>query len=259
MSESLSKVSQLPIEKQEYRCPECSLVPFIEITSDQNKLIMETKCVNNHYFTDSFDQMQLRCKNRSKYYCQICKSENKKNIIEKDQILYYCSKCFNFYCYNHGKNIHVMKDGHQIFFNYSYDNICFEHNGNTVIGYCENHNKNYCTRCNDFAENNKRIEEELNEDQIKKYENEMNKNKKTIEEIETLFEKYKNTFKELENNFILYKQNMYKKNDFVKELINIYRKKQSESSLNYQFKANIEINHFDLFQKMKNINTKINA
>ena len=104
-----------------------------------------------------------------------------------------------------------MKDEHQIFFNNSYDNICFEHNGNVVVGYCATHNKNYCIKCNDFEENNKKIDEELNSDQIKKYENEMNKNKKAIEEIETLFKKYKNTFKELEKNFILYKQNMYKK------------------------------------------------
>ena len=30
------------------------------------------------------------------------------------------------------------------------DSSCTEHNGNTVVGYCKNHNKNYCIRCNHY-------------------------------------------------------------------------------------------------------------
>ena len=52
---------------------------------------------------------------------------------------------------------------------------------------------------------------------------------------------------------------MYKRNEFLNELINVYNTKQKEYSLNYQIKANIEINHFDLTQKKQIINSKINA
>ena len=54
MSESISKISQILINNQEYRCPKCYLIPFIEVTIDQNKITMNTKCVNGHIFTDYF-------------------------------------------------------------------------------------------------------------------------------------------------------------------------------------------------------------
>ena len=261
MSESINKINQMTNNRQEYRCPECFLVPFIEIRNEQNKLLMTTKCVNNHSFKDYFDKMQLKCKNNSNYFCQLCKLENKENNVKNDQQLYYCSKCFKFYCYNHGKNIHINTNDHNIFFNNNYDNICFEHDGNTLVGYCAYHNKNYCIKCNHFEENNKKIEYEFNKEQIKKYENEINNNKKFIDEIDSLFKNYKNLFKELESNYEIFKQNMSKRNEFMKEIINIYKKKKSESSVNYQMKANIEINHFDLSQNNKNINisNKINS
>ena len=211
-----------------------------------------TKCVNGHFLTGTFDQMQLKCKNNPNYFCQICKNKN-------DQKLYYCPKCFKFYCYNHGKKVHDMKDGHKIYFNDSYDNICFEHNGNTLVGYCANDNKNYCLRCDHYEENNNKIDEELTKEQINKYEKEYDNNKKMIGEIDKLLKNFKNAFKDLESNYILFRQNIFKKNEFIKELINIYKKNQSESTLNYQMKANIEINHFDLTQKMQNINSKFNA
>ncbi len=259
MSESLSKISEIPITNQEYRCPKCHLIPFIEVTIDQNKITMNTKCVNGHSFTDTIDKMQLSCKNNADYYCQLCVNKNEEIINQNEQKLYYCYKCFKFYCYNHGKNVHVMKDGHKIYFNDSYDNICFEHNGNTLLGYCQKDNKNYCLKCNHFAENNKHIEEEFTDEQIKKYESEYDKNKQMINEIENLFKNYQKVFKEFENNFTIFKKNIYKKNEILKELINVYKKKQSECSLNYQIKANVEINHFDFSQNKQIIGTQVNA
>ena len=259
MSESISKLSEIPIKNQEYRCPQCHLIPFIEVTIDQNKISMTTKCVNGHSITDTIDKMQMKCKNNADYYCQLCVNKNKEIKNQNDQKLYYCYKCFKFFCYNHGKNVHVMKDGHNIYFNDSYDNICFDHNGNTLVGYCEKDNKNYCLKCNHFGENNKHIEDEFTDEQIKKYESEYDKNKQMINEIESLFKNYKKMFKEFEDNFTIFKNNIYKKNEILKELINVYKKKQSECSLNYQIKANVEINHFDFSQKKQIISNQINA
>ena len=73
--------------------------------------------MNNHFFYDRFDKMQLKFKNYKKYYGKICKKENDKNIIQKEQKLYYCYKCLNFYCLNKGKNIYAKKDRHKIIFN----------------------------------------------------------------------------------------------------------------------------------------------
>ena len=259
MSESMSQNSQIPINNQEYRCPTCYLIPFIEVTIDQNVITMNTQCVNGHSFTDSFDNMKLSCKNNENYYCQLCINENNEIRNQNGQKFYYCSKCYNFYCINHGRKVHLLNDGHKIIFNDSYDNICFEHNGNTLVGYCVKDNKNYCLKCNHFAENNKKIDEELTDDQIKKYENEYAQNKRMIDEMEQLFNDYKRIFREFEDNYYLFRQNMYKRNEFLNELINVYKTKQKECSLIYQMKANIEINHFDLTEKKQIINAKINA
>ena len=258
-SQSISSLSQIPEILRDYRCPECSLIPFIEISSNDNKLTMKTKCTNNHTFVDNFDKMQMKCRTqKSKYFCEICRNANKKNEFEQEN-LYYCSKCYKFFCYNHGKNIHKLKEGHNIYFNECYDNICFEHNGTSVIGYCSNCNKNYCKRCTHFNENNKNVDEELNEQQIQEYEKEIKNNQNIINEIDLLFKNYKKTFIELEQNYNLYKQNMIKKINFIKELVTDYKNKLSKSALNYQMKANIKVNHFNLAQINQKINDKITS
>lgn len=258
LSQSISSVSKMPEKFQEYRCPECCLIPFIEIACDDNKLTMKTKCTNNHVYNDSFDKLQSMCKNvaKTKYFCVICADAKK---VAPEEALYYCSVCFKFYCYNHGKNIHKLKDGHNIYFNDCYDNICFEHNGTSVIGYCSKCNKNYCKRCKHFEENNKNFDEELDEQQIKEYEKEITNNKNIINEIDVLFKNYKKTFVELEHNFNLFKQNMTKKIYFLEELVNDYKKKIKDSALNFQMKANIQVNHFDLGQIKPKITDKIKA
>ncbi len=259
MSESLSKLNQIPNNNNEYRCPECSLVPFIEIKTEQNNLLMSIKCVNDHSFTDYFDKMQIRCKNNSNYFCQLCQSENNENKNKDVQKLYYCSKCFKFYCYNHGQKYHIIKNGHNIYFNVSYDNICFEHNGSTIVGYCANHNKNYCIKCNHFVENNKKIEQELGEEQIKKYENENKNNEKIIKEMEILFNNYKKKFNELEEIFFLFKEYVNKKIIFMYEIIDFYKEKTKDCDINYQMKMNIENNNFDLTESNQILMKKINS
>ena len=45
----------------------------------------------------------------------------------------------------------------------------------------------------------------------------------------------------------------------MKELVNDYKKKIKDSALNFQMKANIQVNHFDLGQIKPKINDKIKA
>ncbi len=47
MSFSISSKSEFPLNRIGYRCPECFLIPFIEISYKENKLFMSTKCTNN--------------------------------------------------------------------------------------------------------------------------------------------------------------------------------------------------------------------
>ena len=190
MSISISSITQkISFDNIEYRCPQCFLIPFINISTIKNKNFMSIKCINNHNYLKPFDEMQIMCKLNPKsfYFCTTCESESKKNI---SNILYYCPNCYKFFCLKHAE-MHKLKDEHKIIFNKNYDNNCFEHNGNTFIGYCSNHNKNYCLRCNHFIENNKKIDEELTEEQINYYENEIKKNEEIIKDIAKIFNNYK--------------------------------------------------------------------
>ena len=238
---------------KEFRCPKCYLIPFIYISNKENNLFITIKCTNNHIYTKTFDEMLNLCL-ISNYSCFSCLNENQINNNYQN-ILYYCSKCFNFFCLNHGLIHNNLNENHSIFNNNKIDSICFEHNGNSLVGYCLNDNKNYCLKCEHYYENNKKIDDELNDEQIKKYENEMKKNEKIIEEIELIFYNYKKKISEFENNFSLFKENMKKKIEFIKEIINFYKIKKSKFDTNYQMKSNIENNYFDLTntnQKIKN-------
>ena len=133
-----------------------------------------------------------------------------------------------------------------------------EHDGTTVIGYCSNHNKNYCILCEHCNENNRKIDIELNDEQIKKYENDMNKNEEIIYEIDLLFNKCKKLFKKLEYNYLLFKENMNKKINFMNEIINFYKFKKFKCDINYQMKNNIEKNNFDLTETKLNISNNLN-
>ena len=50
---------------------------------------------------------------------------------------------------------------------------------------------------------------------------------------------------------------MIKKINFMNEIINDYKNKIKQSAVNYQMKANIQVNHFDLTEIKQKINNKI--
>ena len=87
----------------------------------------------------------------------------------------------------------------------------------------------------------------------------MNKNKEIINEIEIIFNNYKKLFKELENNIIIFKNNINKRINFNLEIINFYKKKKNESDINYQMKANIQNNYFNLNEINKKIKYNLNT
>ena len=80
MSFSISSKTQIQFNNQEYRCPKCSLIPFIQIINEDNKILMETKCLNNHIYSKPFDEMQKLCKFSpiSNCICDLCEEKDKK-------------------------------------------------------------------------------------------------------------------------------------------------------------------------------------
>ena len=190
---------------QWYRCPICYLVPFIEVSEKGNKLFMSSKCINDHIYFGPFDEIEKMIKSNSNNYCIICENEKKEKNLKLTKFNYYCSYCFNFFCFNHGEK-HNLKEKHNVIkIEKNLNSICFEHNKNKIVGYCSNHNKNYCKFCKHYKEIKKNTNFILKDEVIKKYENEIEKNEKIIKDINLLFYNYKKLIKELENNFDIYK------------------------------------------------------
>ena len=79
---------------------------------------------------------------------------------------------------------------------------------------------------NGFEENNRIIDDDLKDEQINYYENEMKKNKNIIKEIELIFNNYKKLFKDLENIIFTFRDNINKKINFMNEIIYFYKKKK---------------------------------
>ena len=78
MSDSVSSKTKNLIINKEYRCPKCYLIPFINIFTNENKLFMSTKCINNHSYLKPFEEMKLMCESslNSNIYCANCENKN---------------------------------------------------------------------------------------------------------------------------------------------------------------------------------------
>ena len=59
MSITMSLKTENVINNKEFRCPKCSIIPFINIFINENKLFMSTKCTNNHEYSKPFDEIKL--------------------------------------------------------------------------------------------------------------------------------------------------------------------------------------------------------
>ena len=245
---SISEISESNIfenkkisETDILRCPKCYLIPFISIDHSSKQPILQFKCLNNHEINKPLKELYFESKKYqiNSIKCQNCEEEN----ISK---LFYCIKCYGFYC---EKEIHSLKEGHDILIPVSkIDSSCFEknHQNNNIIAYCKTHNKNICYFCKIEEHKNHEIEE-------LKYlkENEMDiikNNIKNIEENYNLFSKEVNSFisylkqliEEITIEFNLFKENNELEIKLSKDLINIYELKKKEFNLNYQIIQNVK-------------------
>ena len=97
MSVSISSNTQIIAnDNNVYRCPKCSIIPFINIFTNENKLFMSMKCTNNHNYSKTFDEMEKISKINPipNISCVLCESENNKKL---SNVHYYCSNCYKFF------------------------------------------------------------------------------------------------------------------------------------------------------------------
>ena len=214
-----------------YRCPICYQIPFLSSNFNDQNLIINMKCLNNHENKDEISNIQnknIKCnkcgetKNKEFYYCGNC-------------IKILCNKC----CDSH-KN-----EGHKIIELKNVDFICSEHNNN-FVGYCQKHNINYCKDCQHFKENNSNVFKELSEKEISNFIEINNKNESLLLDFDKHFQTLKKYFEDVQRIYNLFKNNIENKIKFYKDIINLYQNKNKEHKINYQMIKNLHDNQFNI-------------
>ena len=214
-----------------FRCLICYQIPFLSSNFNDQNLIINMKCLNNHENKDEISNIQnknIKCnkcgetKNKEFYYCGNC-------------IKILCNKC----CDSH-KN-----EGHKIIELKNVDFICSEHNNN-FVGYCQKHNINYCKNCQHFKENNSNVFKELSEKEISNFIEINNKNESLLLDFDKHFQTLKKYFEDVQRIYNLFKNNIENKIKFYKDIINLYQNKNKEHKINYQMIKNLHDNQFNI-------------
>ena len=214
------------------RCPICFLIPEIKSNFLENTL--EYKCPNGHFekgkFNDIYSKLISLGDGNIKCFCQ-------KNA------LFYCIKCFKFFCETHSK-LEKMKDGHKTIDKNLIDIICLEH-GVNISSYCEIENKLFCIYCKKCNHHIKSLNEAFIND-IEKYDNNLTDNYNKFVENLKQFDDLKNFLKKI------YLQIDKKKNellDFIKKyklflsnILNTYKYKLKNYCISYNNIINIHNN-----------------
>ena len=214
-----------------YRCPICYQIPFLSSNFNDQNLIINMKCLNNHENKDEISNIQnknIKCnkcgetKNKEFYYCGNC-----------TKIL--CNKC----CDSHKNEAHKIIELNNV------DFICSEHNNN-FVGYCQKHNINYCKNCQHFKENNSNVFKELSEKEISNFIEINNKNESLLLDFDKHFQTLKKYFEDVQRIYNLFKNNIENKIKFYKDIINLYQNKNKEHKINYQMIKNLHDNQFNI-------------
>ena len=178
----------------EFRCPNCYLIPFINIETINNELIMYFKCINKKCkkeISDNYEILNTECKKNSLNFVICCDCKKKRNIISKKlNNFYYCFECFNFFCSDCCK-FHENRN-HKIIDLKNMDSICSEHNLN-FNKYCEFHEINLCNKCKDYDQNNFIKINYLEKYKLNKFNRIILTSEKNFNELQNLYEIFKLT------------------------------------------------------------------
>ena len=213
-----------------YRCPICYQIPFLSSNFNDQNLIINMKCINNHENKDEISNIQNKI-----FKCNKCGETKNKEF-------YYCGNCIKILC-NKCCDSH-KNEAHKIIELNNVDFICSEHNNN-FVGYCQKHNINYCKDCQHFKENNSNVFKELSEKEISNFIEINNKNESLLLDFDKHFQTLKKYFEDVQRIYNLFKNNIENKIKFYKEIINLYNKNKKHK-INYQMIKNLYDNQFNI-------------
>ena len=243
----------------EFRCPNCHLIPLINLETINKELKMKFKCINKNCQKEFFDNYQIlnnKCKKNSISFVTCSNCKKKRNIISKKlNNFYYCFECFNFFC-SDCFNIHENKN-HKIIELKKMDSICAEHNLN-FNNFCEFHQINLCNQCKDSDNKNFIKINCLEKYKLNKFNNIILTNEKNFNELQNLFEIFKFTFEKFEKLFINFLENEKNKIQFMKDLFQFYKLLENDKNINFQILNNLDKNIEKNYEKLNIFNIDLN-
>ena len=237
------------------RCPECILIPSIQMKFESNEI--EYECENKHKNTLSYDKFISESKKYSLSNIQCLNCKNKKT---DDIKYYYCFQCNNFICSKcldgHNKN----NKEHITTLMELYDGVCKEHN-NSYDRYCKDCKKNICTICH-----NNHLTHNIF-DLSKIIFSEKDEIMKEINNIINIKTKIDTVQNQINESFNKIKINISNKVLFINNLLYTYQYQKKYNNLNYyvinnlkSFNNNLKfsINFDSLFNKSTQLINSLN-
>ena len=230
MDSSFSNLNKNMINENDcdsFRCSQCSLIPFIKLIFENDKIFIETKCENLHLNKIDINNY-LNITNSNSIKCYFC---NKKKVD-----LYYWQEENKFYC-NLCK--HYIQD--KCMSKSKFDSKC-KVDLNDYCQFCKKCFKNQCIYCTCIHDNNDKTRYEIiTNKEIENIRMNLEKAKDIINEIQNKGRNlYNNILKEFDTNIIEFKEKNEKIIELCSKILDCYVNHMINKNINFQIIQNVK-------------------
>ena len=213
------------------RCDKCCEIPQLFFSKIFDNIYIYYCCKNNHILYDDYKTI-INLLNQQNFDCIKCEIITCKNVSE-----FYLINEKNFIC----KECIKTKNNEYIKIN-RFDNYCSEHINFDSIGYCFGCKKEFCKECLKLKQHQNHLffyyyENNNKESLINNYKNQIKEFEENIEKLKKDYLKIKENIEKSFNNYI----NLIEKEKKIYQyLINFFEFKQN--NLNYRIISNLFYN-----------------
>ena len=217
-----------------YRCKKCPLIPYINIKYEKLKILIETKCENNHYFIEEIENFFIYINNKKNNI--VCSNDN--NHLINFSKLYYCLLCKKYFCNT------CLNHKHNLFNLLNFDTLCIEHN-QKIIDFSLFDLKSKCSQCKYRKDKIISLNEEINNLNINEYKNKIEKFEHFYKQLLYIIEKFSNKFLYSNNIIQDFMKNIKMQYDILYNLYKSYIYKLNNNQMNFPVLENL-VNNFNL-------------
>ena len=217
-----------------YRCKKCPLIPYINIKYEKLKIMIETKCENNHYFIEEIEKFFIYINDKKNNI--VCSNDN--NHLINFSKLYYCFLCKKYFCNT------CLNHKHNLINLLNFDTLCIEHN-QKIIDFSLFDLKSKCSQCIYRKDKIISLNEEINNLNINEYKNKIENFEHFYKQLLYIIEKYSNKFLYSNNIIQDFMKNIKMQYNILYNLYNSYIYKLNNNQMNFPVIENL-VNNFNI-------------